>query len=336
MKEEKNNQIAIYSGSSKIPKLEVKLEKETVWLNQRQMSLLFAKDVKTINEHIKNVYKEGELKEKPTIRKFQIVQNEGGREISRSVDHYSLDVIISVGYRVKSKNGTQFRIWATKVLRDHIINGFTVNRDRLKQLRGERLDELESAVALIRRTIETRRLTGEQEKGLLRVITDYTNSWVLLTKYDNHQIATPKKLSKTKRVLTYEDAVVAIDGMREQLAKKLGDSDLYGRERQEGLKSLIGNLYQTYGRKPLYPSLEHQAAHLLYFVIKDHPFADGNKRIGAFLFIYFLSRSNHLFKKDGERKINDNALVALTLLVAESDPKEKDVIIKLIMNFIAD
>lgn len=333
MKEEKNNQIAIYSDKKKSIKVEAVLQKETVWLTQAQIADIFQTTKQNVSLHLKNIFRGEELNEKSVVKEFLTTATDGK---TYKTQYYSLDAIISVGYRVNSQQATQFRIWATKVLREHIINGFTVNRDRLKQLQGERLDELESAVALIRRTIETRRLTGEQEKGLLRVITDYANSWVLLTKYDNHQIATPKKLSKTKRVLTYEDAVVAIDGMREQLAKKLGDSDLYGRERQEGLKSLIGNLYQTYGRKPLYPSLEHQAAHLLYFVIKDHPFADGNKRIGAFLFIYFLSRSNHLFKKDGERKINDNALVALTLLVAESDPKEKDVIIKLIMNFIAD
>lgn len=331
MKEEKNDQIVIYSSGGKAPKIEVKLEKETVWLSQSQMAELFQKDRKTIGEHIRNVFKEGELVEKSVCRKFQHTASDGK---NYNIQFYNLDVIISVGYRVKSKNGTQFRIWATNVLRNHIIKGFTVNPERIKQIEVGRLNELESAVALIRRTIETRRLTGTQEKGLLRVITDYTNSWVLLTKYDNHQLATPKRLSKIKRVLTYDAAVVAIDGMRQQLAKKLGDSKLYGRERQEGLKSLIGNLYQTYGRKPLYPSIEHQAAHLLYFVIKDHPFVDGNKRIGAFLFIYYLSRCNYLFKKNGERKINDNALVALTLLVAESDPKEKDVIIKLIMNFI--
>jgi prophage maintenance system killer protein len=177
-------------------------------------------------------------------------------------------------------------------------------------------------------------LTSKQKKDLLNLITDYTNSWVLLTKYDNHQIVTPKAVSKLKYALTYEDAVEAIENMRTALAKKLGDSDLYGRERQNGLKAVVGALNQTFGRKPLYPSIEHQAAHLLYFLVKDHPFVDGNKRIGAFLFIYYLSRCNYLLKKNGERKINDNALVALTLLVAESDPKEKDVIIKLIMNFI--
>lgn len=333
MKEGNSKQIVIYNDKNKSIKVEAVLQKETVWLSQAQMAKLFNVGIPAVNKHLINIFKAGELKEKSVISILEITAADG--KIYKT-QYYSLDAIISVGYRVNSQKATQFRIWATKVLREHIINGFTVNRDRLKQLQGDKLDELESAVALIRRTIETRRLTGEQENGLLRVITDYANSWVLLTKYDNHQITTPKKLSKIKRVLTYDDAVLAIYGMRQQLAKKLGDSELYGRERQEGLKSLIGNLYQTYGHKPLYPSLEHQASHLLYFVIKDHPFVDGNKRIGAFLFIYFLSRSGHLFKKNGERKINDNALVALTLLVAESDPKEKDVIIKLIMNFIVE
>ncbi len=168
-----------------------------------------------------------------------------------------------------------------------------------------------------------------------RLIADYAKVWVLLTQYDNHQISAPKSISRTKYVLTHDEAVAAIDSMKQQLAKKLGDPDLYGRQRQDGLQAIIGALYQTYARKPLYPSIEHRAAHLLYFVVKDHPFVDGNKRIGAYLFIYFLSRTNYLLKKNGEKKINDNALVALTLLVAQSDPQEKDVIIKLIMNFIA-
>ena len=174
-----------------------------------------------------------------------------------------------------------------------------------------------------------------KDTTIKRLIAEYSRAWFLLTQYDNHQISAPKNISRTKYVLTHDEAAVAIESMKRQLAQKLGDSDLYGRQRQEGLQAIIGALYQTYGRKPLYPSIEHQAAHLLYFVVKDHPFVDGNKRIGAYLFIYFLSRTDYLFKKNGEKKINDNALVALTLLVAQSDPQEKEVIIKLIMNFIA-
>ncbi|MFA6422789.1 MAG: Fic family protein [Candidatus Buchananbacteria bacterium] len=179
-----------------------------------------------------------------------------------------------------------------------------------------------------------RTLTDVQEKKLMKMITDYADAWVLLTKYDNHQVTTPKTLSRDKFVLTYEEAKEAIGIMGVKLAKKLGDSKLFGQERGDGLEALLGNIYQTYNQKPLYPSIEHRAAHLLYFVIKDHPFVDGNKRIGAFLFIHFLSRTNYLFNKKGERKINDNGLVTLTLLVAESDPKEMDVMINLIMNFI--
>jgi len=327
--EGKNNQIIIYSGGGKAPKIEVKMEKETIWLTQGQIAQLFSVERSVITKHLSNVFKTKEVNEKSNVQFLHIANSD------KPVKIYSLDVIISVGYRVNSQKATQFRIWANKVLRDHIIKGYTVNRERLGQLQGRQLDELESAVTLIRRTIETRRLTGTQEKGLLCVITEYANSWILLTKYDNHQINAPKNISRTKYVMTHTEAVAAIDNMRKRLAKKLGDSDLYGRERQEGLQAIIGALYQTYARKPLYPSIEHQAAHLLYFVVKDHPFVDGNKRIGAYLFIYFLSRTNYLLKKNGEKKINDSALVALTLLVAESDPKEKDVIVKLIMNFIA-
>ena len=178
-------------------------------------------------------------------------------------------------------------------------------------------------------------MKNEKNKTTKRLIADYAKAWALLTQYDNHQISAPKNISQTKYVLTHDEVIEAIESLRQQLAKKLSDSQLYGRERQEGLRAIIGALYQTYAHKPLYPSIEHRAAHLLYFVVKDHPFVDGNKRIGAYLFIYFLSRTNYLLKKNGEKKINDNALVALTLLVAQSDPQEKDVIIKLIMNFIA-
>ncbi|MEI6288611.1 MAG: RhuM family protein [bacterium] len=329
--EDKNNQIIIYSARGQAPKIEVKLEKDTVWLTQAQIAQLFGVQRPAITKHLNNIFKIKELSENSVSSILEHTAIDG--KVYKT-QFYSLDAIISVGYRVNSRQATQFRIWATKVLRDHIIKGFTINSSRLKQIKVEKLDELESAVTLIRRTIETRRLTGTQERGLLRVITDYTNSWVLLTKYDNHQIGTPKNVSKDKYVLTHEEAVDAIFSMKQQLAKKLGDSDLYGRERQDGLSAIVGAINQTFGRKPLYPSIEHKAAHLLYFMVKDHPFIDGNKRIGAFLFIYYLSRCNYLFKKNGEKKINDNALVALTLLVAESDPKEKDVIVKLIMNFI--
>jgi prophage maintenance system killer protein len=329
--EGKNNQIVIYNDKDKKVKVEAVLKKETVWLSLDQMSVLFDRDKSVISRHLKNVFIEKELKRSSVVAKNATTASDGK---VYNVDYYNLDVIISVGYRVKSKNGTKFRIWATKVLRDHIIKGITINKERLNQLQGDRLNELESAVTLIRRTIENKQLTGSQERGLLQVITEYTNSWVLLTKYDNQEITAPKKVSKLKYSLTYDEVRKAIDKMRQQLAKKLGDSDLYGKEREAGLKSIIGAINQTYARKPLYPSIEHQASHLLYFVIKDHPFVDGNKRIGAFLFIYYLSRCNYLLKKNGEKKINDNALVALTLLVAESDPKEKEVIVKLIMNFI--
>lgn len=329
MKEEKQQQIVIYKTNSGQPKIEVKLEDETVWLNQAQISQLFSTERSVITKHLGNIFKSGELQEKSNVQILHIAGSD------KPVKCYCLDVVISVGYRVNSKRATQFRIWATQILRDHILKGYTVNRERLSQLQGKRLDELEAAVGLIKRTIESRQLTSGQEKGLLKVITDYANAWVLLTKYDNGQVAKPKGLAKAKYSLSLDDALGAIDGLQSKMSRKLGDSQLFGKQRQDGLASIVGALNQTFGRKPLYPTIEDKAAHLLYFIIKDHPFVDGNKRIGAFLFIYFLSRSNYLLKKNGEKKINDNALVALTLLVAESDPQEKDVIIRLIMNFLA-
>mgnify|MGYP006285774391 CR=1 FL=1 len=329
--EGKNNQIVIYNDKDKKVKVEAVLKKETVWLNQAQMAELFGTQRPAVTKHLNNIFKSKELNKDSVSSILEHTALDG--KIYKT-QFYNLDAIISVGYRVNSQKATKFRIWATKVLRDHIIKGITINKERLNQLQGDRLNELESAVTLIRRSIENKQLTGSQERGLLQVITEYTNSWVLLTKYDNQEITAPKKVSKLKYSLTYDEVRKAIDKMRQQLAQKLGDSDLYGKEREAGLKSIIGAINQTYARKPLYPSIEHQASHLLYFVIKDHPFVDGNKRIGAFLFIYYLSRCNYLLKKNGEKKINDNALVALTLLVAESDPKEKEVIVKLIMNFI--
>jgi prophage maintenance system killer protein len=331
--EPKRGEIVIYRDRHKKASLEVHLEQETVWLSQAKMAELFGKDIRTVSEHVQNIYKEGELKRNSTIRKFRIVQTEGKRQVEREIDFYNLDVIISVGYRVKSQRGTQFRIWATGVLRDHIIKGVTVNQKRIQELKGKQLAEFGEALALLE-SAKQKAQTRDETAGLLEVITDYANAWLLLQKYDEGTLETDRVHKHLAYALTYVDARNAIAELKKELLRKREAGDLFGMERGHGLEAILGNLNQTFGGEPLYPSVEEKAAHLLYFVIKDHPFADGNKRIGSFLFIMFLSENRHLFTKKGERKINDNALVALALLIAESKPSQKEVMVKLIINLL--
>jgi len=324
-------EIVIYKSKDG-PKLEVRLEEETVWLTQKQMALLFDKGVSTINEHIKNIYKEGELEENSTIRKFRIVQNEGSRLVEREVDFYNLDVIISVGYRVKSLRGTQFRIWATKTLKEHLVKGYTVNERRLLQAQSH-LKELQETISFLQDKSKNELLAG-QEQEILNLLTNYSKTLSLLEQYDKEKLSLIKK-SKDSFVLKYEDAINIISKVKKELIAKREASDLFGQENSNRFKAILGSIYQTFDKKELYPSLEEKAAHLLYFIIKDHPFVDGNKRIASFLFVYFLDKNNFLYRKSGEKKINDNALTTLALLIAISDPKDKDRIIKIITNLIA-
>lgn len=327
-------EIVIYKTKDGQAKLEVNLRQETVWLTLNQMSDLFSRDKSVISRHLRNVYKEKELDEKSTVAKNATVQIEGGRAVEREIEYYNLDTIISVGYRVNSKRGTQFRIWATKVLRDYIIKGFTLNEKRLKEQKISKLQELERAIALLQGAINNRELNKIEAEGLLKVIIDYANSWILLQKYDEGKLAIPKKTSRFHWELSYAEAKRAVAELKSNLIKNKNATDIFGQERGHGLDAIIGNLNQSFGGKKLYPSIAEKAAHLLYFVIKNHPFVDGNKRSASFLFILFLSKNNFLLNKKGERKINDNALVALALLVAESAPKEKDVMIALIVNLL--
>ncbi|PIZ94793.1 MAG: hypothetical protein COX81_02675 [Candidatus Magasanikbacteria bacterium CG_4_10_14_0_2_um_filter_37_12] len=316
------------------PQLDVSLEKDTVWLSQKQIAVLFDKDVRTVNEHIGNVYKIGELKKNSTIRKFRIVQTEGKRQVERDVDFYNLDMIISVGYRINSVRGTQFRIWATKKLKKYIIDGYAVNQKRIEQLRTEKLTELDKTIKLLQKTIQKKQLKSDEAKGLLKVITDYTSSWLLLQEYDESKLDL-KKVSKKKGLrFDYTEARMAVDELKTNLVKKNQATQFFANEHSGGLESIVGNVFQAFGGKDVYPSIEEKAAHLLYFVIKNHPFTDGNKRVGSFLFIWFLMKNNYLFNKKGEKKINENALVAIALLVAESNPKDKYVMIKIVVNLI--
>ena len=327
----KKGEIIIYK-TSKGPDLEVRLENETVWLSQKQMGLLFGKGTPAINEHIKNVYREGELDPRATIRKSRIVQKEGRRTVERDVDMYNLDVIISVGYRVKSQVGVQFRIWATKTLKEYLVRGFNINEKLLLRVR-EKFSELQETILFLREKSKHELLTG-QEQEILDLLANYAKTLTLLEQYDNDKLVLAKK-GRGKFVLDYIVASKIIKKLKEKLSAKKEAGDLFGQEYGEKFRAILGNIYQTFSGKELYPSLEEKAAHLLYFVIKDHPFADGNKRTGSFLFVYFLDRNSYLYKKEtGEKKINDNALVALALLIAISDPKEKDTMIKIISNLL--
>jgi len=327
------NQIEIYQTKDKQTQVEVRFEEDTVWLNQIQLAELFKGSRSNIVEHIKNIYKSGELDENSTCRKFRQVRTEGKRKIERQIDHYNLDIIIGVGYRINSKRGTQFRQWATQRLKDYLVKGYTLNEKRLQQL-VQNMQQLEQAVKLIHQSGSAGELSITEAKGLLEIITTYTQSFILLNKFDSNNLTDEKLNENITYEIKYSEAIKAITELKKQLIKKKEASALFGKERGQGFESALNSVVKTFGGEYLYKSIEEQAAHLLYFIIKNHSFTDGNKRIGAFLFVWFLEKNKHRFKKSGELKINDNALVALALLVAQSNPDDKEIMIKLVMNLI--
>ena len=320
-------QLVIFEGEP--GQVEVRLEGETVWLSQAQMAELFDKDVRTVNEHIQNVYQEGELEQEATIRKFRIVRQEGQRQVQRDIAHYNLDVIISVGYRVKSQQGTRFRQWATAVLKAHLTTGYTLNRQRFEQNAAE----LEAALTLVKKAAAGDALTTDQGRGLVDVIARYTHTFLWLQRYDEGLLTEPLG-SPGGTLPSTDEARSGIARLKADLMAREEATALFGNEREGGLAAVLGNLDQTVFGDPAYPTVESKAAHLLYFVIKNHPFSDGNKRIGSYLFVDFLARNGRLLR-DGEPVINDVGLAALALLVAESDPKSKEVMIRLIENMLA-
>jgi len=322
--------VVIYK-TSKGPKLEVKLKEETVWLTQKQIVVLFDKGAPTINEHIKNIYREGELNEKSTIRNFRIVQIEGKRKIEREINLYNLDVVLSVGYRVNSKNATQFRIWATKTLKQHLLKGYTINEKLLLETK-EKFNDLQNTIKFLQEKSKTELLQNEAGR-ILDLLSNYAKTLSVLGQYDNGNILTTKG-NKAKNKLEYEECKKIVNQLRRELINKREAGDLFGVERNGSFEGIVNGLYQTFSKKELYKTIEEKASHLLYLTIKDHPFSDGNKRIASFLFVYFLDKNNYLYKKTGEKKINDNALVALALLIAVSNPNEKEVMIKIIMNLL--
>ena len=322
-------EVVIYKSASG-PEIQVKLEKESVWLDAHLIAKIFDVNRPAIVKHINNIYKSRELDEETTC---SILEQVAADRKIRKMNLYNLDMIISVGYRVNSKKATEFRIWATKILKNYIAKGYAVNEKRLMEAR-EKFQELQTAVSFLQRQSRKELLVG-QSAEILNLLADYSKTLSLLEQYDQGKLSVSKG-QKTAFVLRYEDCLRVIVELKNELSRKKEASDLFGNERDKSFAGIASGLYQTFDKKELYPTIEDKASHLLYFTIKDHPFSDGNKRTASFLFVYFLDRANYLFKKSGERKINDNALTALAILIAESDPKDKEIMIKIIKNLLAE
>ena len=323
----KQDQIVIYQTEDGKTQIDVRLENETVWLTQAQMAELFEKTPQNITMHIGNAYKEGELEKGATCKEYLQVQTEGKRKVTRKVKYYDLDVIISVGYRVHSKRGTAFRIWARQIIKDYLVKGYAVN----ERIRHEQIGELRQLVGMLGRTIQNQPVISTDETtALFEVVTDYTYALDTLDNYDYERLSIDKTTKEEPFHATYENAMEAIDGLRE----KFGGSVLFGNEKDDSFKSSIGQIYQTFGGEELYPSVEEKAAMLLYLVTKNHSFSDGNKRIAATLFLWFLNNNGILYREDGSKRLADNTLVALTLMIAESKTEEKDVMVKVVVNLI--
>ena len=318
--------MVIFRPKGEIVALEVQLKDETVWLRQEQIAALFGTQRPAITKHLSNIFKGKELDKNSVC---SILEHTAADRKEYKTTFYNLDAIISVGYRVNSFKATQFRIWATNVLKQHLTRGYTINEKRLKEHTAS-LKTLQQAVKMLADLSERKALTSEEANGLLEVIRDYSYGLDVLDDYDHGRISIKSSTAKEYYQLTYEEGLRVIGQMRH----KFGGSDLFGNEKDASFKSALGAVYQTFGGKDLYPSVEEKAANLLYLVVKNHAFSDGNKRIAAALFVWFLERNKILYKADGGKRIADNALVAITLLIAESQPKEKDVIAALVVNLI--
>ncbi len=316
-----NNSIEIYHSQDGSVQLNVKLENETVWLSANQMAMLFDRDAKTIRKHINNVFADGELAKESNTQKMRVANSD------KPVPFYNLDVIISVGYRVKSRQGVQFRQWATSVLKQYLIKGYVVNQ----QIKLDRYNELKDIVRLMSRSIVLQdNVTTDEYSGLFNVISDYVYALDTLDQYDYQSLSISKTTKEEPFRATYDNAMEVINALKE----KFGGSKWFANEKDDSFKSSIGQIYQTFGGEELYPSVEEKAAMLLYLVVKNHSFSDGNKRIAAMLFLWFLNNNRVLYAKDGHKRIADNTLVALTLMIAESRTEEKDVMVKVVVNLI--
>lgn len=322
------NDIVIFESGDQ--PVQVRLEGESVWLTQAQVAGLFAVTPQNVTMHLKNIYQEQELAEDATCKDFLQVQSEGGREVKRKRKHYNLDAIISVGYRVNSRRATQFRIWATRTLRQHLVDGYTLNQQRLK----ERGIAFEQALDLLSRTLANQQLVSAEGEAVLRVIADYARSWSLLQGYDEQSLTGQTGKQRDMRPLHLDAVLAAIAQLKAELIAKGEATELFGQVRGDGLASAIATIEQGFGDELFYPNVASRAAHLLYLVIKNHPLADGNKRTGSFLFLWYLRLNQHLLARPVERLVNDNTLVALALLVAESKPDQKELMVKLVEHFV--
>lgn len=315
--------IEIYTAPDNSIQLQVKLEQETVWITQEQMTLLFQRDKSTISRHLKNIFVSGELDENSVVAFFATTASDGK---IYNVLHYNLDAIISVGYRVNSKRGIQFRQWANRVLKEYLIKGYAVRTN----MQLQQYQELKQLVSVLQQTIQNEALTTNEARDLVNVVTDYTYALDTLDNYDYQRLAISDTEGTERFHATYENAMEAIHSLKE----KFGESWLFGNEKDDSFKSSIGQIYQTFDGQELYPSVEEKAAMLLYLVTKNHSFSDGNKRIAATLFLWFMDRNGILYTQEGNKRIADNTLVALTLMIAESRTEEKDVMVKVVVNLI--
>lgn len=327
---EKSQEIVVFNSSQSDSEFQIILDgdNETVWITEKQIVELFGKARRTIGEHINNLYEEGELDKSSTWREFRQVQKEGQRKVTRNVPQYNLDVIISVGYRVKSKTGIEFRKWATKKLKEHLIKGYTLNQNiqlhQIKELQTQLLNTQEKLFE------SQTQLTD----GLLNIISSYSKSFELLNQFDTDELSTSDLQKDINYIINYADVNKAIGKLKTTLIKKEEASQLFGSEKDDSFRGILGSISQTVFGDLAYPTIEEQAAQLLYSIIKGHAFSDGNKRIGSFIFVWFLEQNNFHLKSNGQLKINDNTLVALALAVAQSIPDQRDIIIKLIINLI--
>jgi len=318
----KESQIEIYKTEDGQTEIQVKLVEDSIWLSQKQIGELFDKDSDTIGMHLKNIFKSEELEQNATTEKYSVVRIEGKREVKRNIQFYNLDAIISVGYRVNSIKGTQFRIWATKTLKDHLERGYTTNKRRLL--------ELKQSINLIQTSTESSEILPSQTKDIIQVLSDYALGLDILDGYDHQNLRIGNTNQNITYRIEYQDAINAIN----ELKVKFGGGDLFGNEKDDSFKSSIATIDQTFDGKELYLSIEEKAANLLYYVVKNHSFSDGNKRIAAWIFVWYLNKNNYLYSKEGKKRIENNALAALTLMIALSKPDEKELMIKVVINAI--